>query len=133
MALTQQGSYKDAEALGKQVKSINKIIVDVYINRQNTHINEPGSAGTKISVGGVPVCYKINTSHDGIKENTYWLLFGNWQSSAVGRYGLAYHFVHPPKTPFIENITVVIAGADDRIQELLKTIDWHPLQSALTP
>jgi hypothetical protein len=41
-------------------------------------------------------------------------------------------FVHPPNTPFIENLEIRIYGADDRIQELLHKIDWKQVNAALT-
>jgi hypothetical protein len=40
--------------------------------------------------------------------------------------------VHPPNSPFIENIEIRIYGADDRIQELLHKIDWKQINAALT-
>jgi hypothetical protein len=41
-------------------------------------------------------------------------------------------FVHPPDTPYIENIEVRIFGPEDRIKELLRKIDWKQVNSALT-
>ena len=41
-------------------------------------------------------------------------------------------FVHPPNTPYIENLEVRIYGSEDRIKELLRKIDWKQLNSALT-
>ena len=42
-------------------------------------------------------------------------------------------FVHPPNSPFIENLEIRIYGADDRIKELLHKIDWKQVNAALTP
>lgn len=41
-------------------------------------------------------------------------------------------FVHPPNTPFIENLEIRIYGAQDRVQELLHKIDWKQVNAALT-
>ena len=41
-------------------------------------------------------------------------------------------FVHKPNTPYIENVEIRIYGAEDRIQELLRTIDWKQVNLALT-
>lgn len=41
-------------------------------------------------------------------------------------------FVHPPDTPYIENIEVRIFGSEDRIKELLRKIDWKQVNTALT-
>lgn len=41
-------------------------------------------------------------------------------------------FVHPPSTPFIENLEIRIYGPEDRIKELLRKIDWKQVNAALT-
>lgn len=41
-------------------------------------------------------------------------------------------FVHPPNSPYIENLEIRIYGADDRIQQLLHKIDWKQVNAALT-
>ena len=41
-------------------------------------------------------------------------------------------FAHPPNTPYIENLEIRIYGAEDRITELLRRIDWKQVNSALT-
>jgi hypothetical protein len=41
-------------------------------------------------------------------------------------------FVHPPNSPFIENVEIRIYGAEDRIQELLRKVDWKQVNTALT-
>jgi hypothetical protein len=41
-------------------------------------------------------------------------------------------FIHKPGTPFIENIEVRIFGSEDRIKELLRTVDWNQVNAALT-
>jgi len=66
---------------------------------------------------------------------SYTILFGNAKSSrwdpAAGYY--YYKFIHPSNSPNIENIEIRIFGADDRIKELLKKIDWKQVTQALTP
>jgi len=41
-------------------------------------------------------------------------------------------FVHKPNTPYIENVEIRIYGAEDRIKELLRTINWKQVNLALT-
>lgn len=41
-------------------------------------------------------------------------------------------FIHKPNTPYIENVEVRIYGAEDRIKELLRKIDWKQVNAALT-
>ena len=64
-----------------------------------------------------------------------WLLFGNpkaikWDPASLYFY---YYFAHPPNSPFIENVEIRIYGADDRIQQLLRKVDWKEVNLALTP
>jgi hypothetical protein len=54
---------------------------------------------------------------------------GRWEEvNGVYRY----KFVHPPNTPFIENMEIRIFGAEDRVQELMHKIDWKQVNAALT-
>jgi len=41
-------------------------------------------------------------------------------------------FIHKPNTPYIENLEIRIYGAEDRIRELLRKLDWKQVNSALT-
>jgi hypothetical protein len=41
-------------------------------------------------------------------------------------------FIHPPGTPYIENLEIRIFGPEDRIKELLRKIDWKQVNAALT-
>lgn len=130
----QQGDNNKVLELGKQLKALSWLTVDVYINRRvvNVFAADKGK-NIKLSSMGAGYCYQIKKDQYGNNANSYWLLFGNWQTATNGGYGLTYHFKHPPVTPYIENIAITITGADDRIQELLKTINWSELQDALTP
>ncbi len=42
------------------------------------------------------------------------------------------NFVHPPNSPYIENLEIRIYGAEDRIHELLRKLDWKQVNAALT-
>src|SRR5262245_37259105 len=41
-------------------------------------------------------------------------------------------FVHPPNTPYIENLEIRISGPPDRIRELLRKVNWKQVNAALT-
>jgi len=41
-------------------------------------------------------------------------------------------FIHPPNSPYIENLEVRIYGPEDRIKELLHKINWKQVNAALT-
>jgi len=41
-------------------------------------------------------------------------------------------FIHPPNSPYIENLEIRIYGSEDRVHELLRKIDWKQVNAALT-
>lgn len=41
-------------------------------------------------------------------------------------------FTHPPNSPYIENLEIRIYGAEDRVHELIRKIDWRQVNAALT-
>ncbi len=43
-----------------------------------------------------------------------------------------FHFVHPPQTPFVENMVITISGAEDLIKALLDKTDWIKIANSLT-
>lgn len=64
----------------------------------------------------------------------YVLFFSNGKAGRWEEVNDVYRnfFVHPPDTPFIENIEVRIFGSEDRIKELLRKVDWKQVNNALT-
>jgi hypothetical protein len=130
-AARQQNDYLTILELGKQNKALSVLTVYAYVNRNNAGVT--GDGATRINVNGVPYAYHTNQDNYGNTASSYWLLFGNWSSAKPGQYGLNFHFTYPNKTPYIENIVIIIFGADDRIQELLKTVNWSEVQNGLTP
>jgi hypothetical protein len=127
----QQSDYATVQKLGKQNKAVSWLTVDVYINRRTANVFLTNHTKTsRLNVNGIPYAYKTK-GDDG--ETEYSLLFGNWETAQSGEYGLSYHFKHPHVTPYIENIVFILHGADDRIQQLLKTVSWADVQNALTP
>ena len=128
-----KGDMNQVQKLSGENRKYMSFTVDVYINRKIAAIT-PGETGTILTqVKGTDLCYHTNKDQYENETNTYFLLFGNWKNAKNGQYGLHYTFVHPTKTPYIENIVIILKGADDYIQHLLKTVDWSPLQNALTP
>jgi hypothetical protein len=130
----QKGDYKRVQELGDQSKALSSLTVDVYVNYFVAGIF-PGKPGNvKLDVKGPFLSYKTNQDQYSNKDiHGYWLLYGNWPTVQNGPYGLTFKFKRPPSSPYIENIAIIITGAEDRIQELLKTADWTQLQAALTP
>jgi hypothetical protein len=64
----------------------------------------------------------------------YVLFFSNGKTGKWDETNAVYRnvFVHKPNTPYIENLEIRIYGAEDRIKQLLRTIDWRQVNSALT-
>ena len=64
----------------------------------------------------------------------YVLLFSNGRPGKWDETNSVYRnvFIHKPGTPYIENVEIRIYGAEDRIKELLRRIDWKQVNSALT-
>ncbi|HVZ20730.1 MAG TPA: hypothetical protein VG871_06695, partial [Vicinamibacterales bacterium] len=62
------------------------------------------------------------------------LAYGDWSTATPASGGrlVTFKFTHPPASPYLENIIVTIDGAEDRVDELLKTVDWTKLNDALT-
>jgi hypothetical protein len=128
-----KGDLTKAQELGKENKKYSSFTVDVYINRKIASINPDESGTIRTKVKSVDYCYHTNKDQYDNVTNSYFLLFGNWKTAKNGQYGLHYSFTRPHKTPYIENIVIIIKGADDYIQLLLKNVDWSLIQNALTP
>jgi hypothetical protein len=64
----------------------------------------------------------------------YILFFSNGRPGKWDETNSVYRntFLHPPNSPYIENLEIRIYGADDRIRQLLRTLDWKQVNSALT-
>ena len=62
------------------------------------------------------------------------MAFGDWSplhwDADHGWYNFA--FKHPQNSAFIENVEIRIGGADDRIQQLIRAIDWRQVNTAMT-
>lgn len=87
-----------------------------------------------VNVPGAVSAYRDENNPFGYGAS-YTLLFGSkkaarWDENAGYYY---YHFVHEHDSPNIENIEIRIFGADDRIKQLLRTVDWSEVNKALTP
>ncbi len=127
---TASQDYPTALQVGKQYRALSQLSVYAYINYSRAEVTESGV--TRLDVPGVPYAYHTGHGHYGNFTTSYWLLFGNWAAARHDQDGLGFHFTHQRQTPYIENVVIIIQGADDRIAELLKTVDWSQMQHALT-
>ncbi len=128
------GSDMNAKVkIGQQMQSLMRMQVQVHFNRANLGFEPAPANNHDLHIPGAAFAYKIDDSAFG-HGAAYILAFGNWNNSKWdAEHGwYHFHFAHPQNTPYIENIEVRIYGADDRIQQLLHSIDWNQMNDALT-
>lgn len=121
------------ERLHQQIKQSSQVTMDLCANSPN--VDKAALPANEPSLASGVIAHKVGADACGGQDAAcYVLLFGDWtispRSTFPGTYG--YHFVHAAGTPYIENIVIKLHGADDRIQELLKAIDWTRVNQALT-
>ncbi|MGN6194819.1 MAG: hypothetical protein ACTHOB_07765 [Ginsengibacter sp.] len=117
-------------ALGDKLKALSNVTVYVYINRREVDFYP--NPKDELKIPGVAFAQKVPGEYfKSDKGYSYYLCFGNWQPPK-GKENMSFKFKHPDNTPYIENIVVIFFGADDRVQELLRKIDWSVLNDALT-
>jgi hypothetical protein len=121
------------QKIGQQVQSLMRVQVQVHFNRAKLGFEPAPANNHDLHIPGAAFAYKIDDSAFG-HGTAYILAFGNWNSSKWdAEHGwYRFHFAHSQNTPYIENIEVRIYGADDRIQQLLHSIDWNALNNGLT-
>jgi hypothetical protein len=119
--------------IGHALQALTSVEVEVHFNSAVSIDAPPPGSKDYIQVPGTAMAYRA-TANPFSHGSAYVLLFGNWQGMKwdAGKTAYPFHFAHPQNTPFIENVVVQIYGADDRIQELLKKIDWNGVNQGLT-
>ena len=120
-------------AIGQALQALTSVEVEVHFNSVvSIDAPSPGSKGY-FQVPGAAMAYHATTNSFN-HGSAYVLLFGNWQGTKwdAGKNAYPFYFAHPQNTPFIENVVIQIYGADDRIQELLKKIDWNTVNAGMT-
>ena len=120
--------------IGRQIQDMMHLAVEVHFNWRIVTVDPPPSGNPDLKIPGVALAFKVHDdSH--AHGTAYVLLFGDWKKAKwdAEHGGLAFPFAHPENTPYIENIVVQLWGADDRIQELLKTVQWSEVNAALAP
>jgi len=120
-------------AIGQSLQALTAVEVEVHFNWPDSVDAPPAGSKSYFQVPGAAMAYHA-TANPYTHGAAYVLLFGNWQGLKYSADHNAYqfHFAHPQNTPFIENIVIQIYGADDRIQELLKKIDWNTVNTGMT-
>ena len=125
-------TYDSLIAKGKQLSELYEIDVYAYINDdfiKGRPINEPD-----INVKGASIVTKLNKGYYADENWTsYFLAFGNWKNIKLNKeFNCYYYKFKNTKTSSIQNIVIVMTGAQDRMKELMHKIDWSVLNKALT-
>lgn len=134
--LTQNGQYEQVKALRQEMTRWNHLSISVELNSEALGLGSAPARNTTLSLSGVDRAFVI-AEDDYAPDNkgNRVLAFGNWKTAEHDAKNAAerFHFVHPPQTPFIENMVVIISGAEDLTRELLEKTDWTQVTASLSP
>lgn len=139
-----QVNLQDAKALeeyqkeGKKIKLEYNLFVEVHVNEAGLPVKPVKNSAADLKIPGCYFSYKqqpdklIGTDRN--IPDSYVLVFGNWGNvkTIPGLHEYDFKYTHPPGSPFIENIVIIISGPPARLQELLKTTDWKSVNDGLT-
>jgi hypothetical protein len=129
--LEQEPTPEGKQKIGRQLQALMHLKVSVHFNRTNVSLDPGPKPDSYLGISGIDRTYKTNDASQG-EGSAYVLLFGNWQNAKWMANDGWLRFAHPNGTPYIENIEIRLYGADDRIQELLHSIDWKQVNEAMT-
>lgn len=114
-------------------KKLNRVTVQARINVLNLPVTPHPGHGRELHVPGAAFAFHVkNYKYD--SGTSVVLLFGNWKAARwnVSEGAYHYHFIHKTHAPVIENIVVQLDGSEDRVEQLLKTVDWKKVNEGLT-
>lgn len=132
--MVQSTDLDEKKELNRQIQDLMHVQVQVRFNRVRISVVPTPQENQDLDIEGAALAYKIR--NDAYSSGTaYVLLFGDSKALAWDpeHNAFQYKFVHPAGAPVIENVEFRIYGADDRIQQLLHSIDWKDANDALTP
>ncbi len=117
------------DVLSNKMQELYELHVYAYINRANIK----GKPATDVHVSGSAMITKINKGYMSNESfKSYFIAFGDWKSAKWNAEDNLYDFkFKDTKTPSIQNIVIIMTGAQDRMKELMQKIDWSVLNKAL--
>jgi hypothetical protein len=136
-ALIAAKQYDSLKVIEKQIDVYSHFEIHANINIAvvNMHAQSKHTPYEALSIKGCAYCSKSNISTMyGSTRTCYNLLFGNWDTvqCTSAAHVAHYHFRHPEKTPFIENVDVEIIGDNDFISSFVTNSDWTIIANGLT-
>ncbi len=127
IAKMQQMSPMEMAQAGKKMKML-RLEVQVHTNRAAA--DRETRTRPQLQVPGAAYSFVSEESEDK-RSQTVVLLFGDWKSAQQRSEDLFFRFKHSPHTPAIENLEVQLRGSPDRIKEVLRSVDWKRMNTAL--
>jgi hypothetical protein len=133
--LMQSGLYEEVKSLRQEMNRWNHLDIGLELNSEALDSGAEPGRNMELSIAGVAKGFVVADDKSApVKSNRYILAFGNWQAAKHDAATSAdrFHFVHPPQTPFVENMVITISGAEDLIKALLDKTDWIKIANSLT-
>lgn len=140
--LNDKKAMDEYNSMDIEYKNIKDIYVEVWVNDLNLPVKPVKNGKNDLKIPGCYFAYKQSSDPNKLEgtdrelENSYVLAFGNWGTAKLTYYSdvpyYNFHFLHPPGTPYIENLIMIISGNNNRIKELLQKIDWNKINAGLT-
>lgn len=120
-------------ALNDQIQDLTRVQVQVRLNQPHISVTPKPEDNHDLHIPGTVLAYKIADSRF-FSGSGYVLLFGDARALSWNSYHnwFDYKFRHDGTASSLENVEFLITGAEDRIQQLLQTVDWKQVNSALT-
>jgi hypothetical protein len=122
----------EMQALSKQLP-MTKYSVEVHFNVLSEGVKPPPSANPDLHIPGTALAYRVeNYKFD--QGTSVVLLFGDWKSATwqPTNKWYRYRFQHAFRQPAIENVVIQLDGSPERIDELLRTVNWQAVNGAIT-
>jgi hypothetical protein len=132
--MVQSSDLEQKKELNQQIQDLMHVQVRVRLNQPHIAVLPKPEENQDLQIPGAAFAYKIR-NEDYSSGTAYVLFFGDVQALKWNpeHNWFDYTFAHPGNTPVVENVEFRMYGADDRIQQLLQSIDWQEVNHALTP
>jgi hypothetical protein len=110
------------------------IHIDIAVNDGVVALGSLPDKIQKLNFPGVAKAFIVaEDNNTPRRKGAFVLAFGHWENAKYNPGNDCYNFkyVHPPGTPFIENVVIEIYGNSERINEIVKQCDWSKVTAGL--